>query len=203
MTRRRAPGQHILVFTGRTEVDALPGEGQLRRQAGSADAPSPSPSTTTEVQLRWVSLPREVIVLAVRCYLRYELSYRDVENCSLSEAYPSTRHHLPLGAAVHPAVDRRRPTLLACRRRSLARRRNLKIAGRWVYLYWAVDQYRAAHRCSGVREAGPSSHPPVLHPRLAARPTPQRDDPRPRIDLSPARSMIWHPPRARSWTVCK
>jgi hypothetical protein len=39
----------------------------------------PSSSTYAEVQFRWVSLPREVIVLAVRWYLRYGLSYRDVE----------------------------------------------------------------------------------------------------------------------------
>jgi transposase, IS6 family len=35
---------------------------------------------STEVWFRWVRFPPEVIVLAVRCSLRYGLSYRDVED---------------------------------------------------------------------------------------------------------------------------
>jgi transposase-like protein len=34
--------------------------------------------------------PPEVILIAVRWYLRYGLSYRDLRNCSLSEASRST-----------------------------------------------------------------------------------------------------------------
>jgi IS6 family transposase len=47
-----------------------------------------------------------------------------------------------VGAAVHPAVDRRRTTLSARPRRSLVRRRTyVKISGRWIYLYRAIDQF--------------------------------------------------------------
>jgi hypothetical protein len=110
MTRRRAPEQHILVFAGRTGVDALPGEGQLRRwmqlQAGSADAPSPSSSTSTEVQLRWIPFPVRSSCWRCAATCATDCPTATSKNCSLSEAYPSTRHHLPLGAAVHSAVDR-------------------------------------------------------------------------------------------------
>jgi transposase, IS6 family len=46
---------------------------------GGVYASSPSSSTAAAVEFRWVPVPREVIVLAVRWYLRYGLSYRDVE----------------------------------------------------------------------------------------------------------------------------
>ena len=53
-----------------------------------------------------------------------------------------SRERLSLGAAVHPAADRRGPTLPARGRRSLVHRRDyVKITGRWVYLYRAIDQY--------------------------------------------------------------
>ena len=51
--------------------------------------------------------PPEVIVLSVRGYLRYGLSYRDVEEL-LGERGIEVDHvtDLPVGAAVHPAADR-------------------------------------------------------------------------------------------------
>jgi hypothetical protein len=53
-----------------------------------------------------------------------------------------SRDRLPLGAAVHPAADRR-GTPLPGTRSAIAgfRRDDVKVAGRWVNLYRAIDQY--------------------------------------------------------------
>jgi hypothetical protein len=48
-------------------------------QAGLVDASSLSPGASIEVQLRGFRFPPDVITLAVRWYLRYGLSHRDVE----------------------------------------------------------------------------------------------------------------------------
>ncbi len=61
--------------------------------------------------------PPDVIVLAVRWYLRFALSYRDVEGAARRARHPGRpRHHLPVGAAVHAAAGRRRAALPPCRR---------------------------------------------------------------------------------------
>ncbi|MCW2639583.1 MAG: Integrase [Dactylosporangium sp.] len=39
----------------------------------------PSPLVAAEVCARWIPVPAEVIAVAVRWYLRYSLSYRDIE----------------------------------------------------------------------------------------------------------------------------
>ena len=87
--------------------------------------------------------PREVISVAVRWYLRYGLSYRDVEEL-LAERGVDVDHvtDLPVGAAVHPGVRRGRPA--APPRpgdRWFVDETYVKVAGRWTYLYRAIDQY--------------------------------------------------------------
>jgi IS6 family transposase len=87
--------------------------------------------------------PREVIVLAVRWYLRYGLSYRDVEEL-LAERGVRVDH-----VTVFRWVQRFTPLLIdAARpcRHSLGDRwfvdeTYVKVAGRWVYLYRAIDQF--------------------------------------------------------------
>jgi hypothetical protein len=71
--------------------------------------------------------PPDVIVLAVRWYLRFGLSYRDVEEL-LTERGVEVDHvtRLPVGAAVHAAVGRRRPPLSARRRPALVGGRDLR-----------------------------------------------------------------------------
>jgi transposase-like protein len=64
--------------------------------------------------------PPDVIVLAVRWYLRFGLSFRDVEEL-LADAARFARHRV--GDRWH--VDET----------------YVKVAGRWVYLYRAVDQF--------------------------------------------------------------
>jgi transposase-like protein len=86
--------------------------------------------------------PREVIVLVVRWYLRYGLSYRDVEEL-LAERGVRVDH-----VTVYRWVQRFTPLLIdaarPCRHvtgdRWFVDETYVKIAGRWVYLYRAIDQ---------------------------------------------------------------
>jgi hypothetical protein len=59
----------------------------------------------------------------------------------------------------------------------------VKVAGRWVYLYRAIDQFRSGHRRAALRETGSGGHPPVLHPRAEARLATDRGDHRPGTGL--------------------
>ena len=87
--------------------------------------------------------PREVIVLAVRWYLRYGLSYRDVEEL-LAERGVQVDH-----VTIYRWVQRFTPLLIdaarPCRHipgdRWFTDETYVKVAGRWVYLYRAIDQY--------------------------------------------------------------
>jgi transposase-like protein len=87
--------------------------------------------------------PPEVITVAVRWYLRYGLSYRDVEEL-LAERGIEVDH-----VTVFRWVQRFTPLLIdaarSCRHvpgdRWFADETYVKVAGRWVYLYRAIDQY--------------------------------------------------------------
>jgi transposase, IS6 family len=91
----------------------------------------------------FVRFPSEIIVLAVRWYLRFGLSYRDVE-ALLAErgievdhvaVYRWVQHFTPL------LVDAARPCRHAVGDRWDVDETYVKVAGRWRYVYWAVDQY--------------------------------------------------------------
>ena len=85
----------------------------------------------------------DVITLAVRWYLRYGLSYRDVEEL-LAERGITVDH-----VTVYRWVQRFTPLLIdaarPCRHvpgdRWFVDETYVKVAGRWVYLYRAIDQY--------------------------------------------------------------
>ena len=87
--------------------------------------------------------PREVITVAVRWYLRYGLSYRDVEEL-LAERGVSVDH-----VTVYRWVQRFTPDFVEaarpCRRlpgdRWFIDETYVKVAGRWTYLYRAIDQH--------------------------------------------------------------
>jgi transposase-like protein len=68
--------------------------------------------------------PPDLILVAVRWYLRYALSYRDVEELLAERGIvlDRARHGLPLGAAVYPAAHRRGTTLSARARRPVVHR---------------------------------------------------------------------------------
>jgi transposase-like protein len=87
--------------------------------------------------------PAEVIVLAVRWYLRYALSYRDVEELLAERGivvdhvtiYRWVRRFTPL------LIEAARPCRHLSGDRWFVDETYVKIAGRWTYLYRAVDQY--------------------------------------------------------------
>ncbi|MGH3846418.1 MAG: IS6 family transposase [Pseudonocardiaceae bacterium] len=87
--------------------------------------------------------PREVIVLAVRWYLRYGLSYRDVEELLAERGVPVDH------VTVYRWVQRFTPLLIdaaqPCRHvpgdRWFIDETYVKVSGRWVYLYRAIDQF--------------------------------------------------------------
>jgi IS6 family transposase len=87
--------------------------------------------------------PPEVITVAVRWYLRYGLSYRDVEEL-LAERGIEVDHvsvfrwvqrFTPL------LIDAARPCRHAAGDRWFVDETYVKVAGRWVYLYRAIDQF--------------------------------------------------------------
>ena len=87
--------------------------------------------------------PPEVITVAVRWYLRYGLSYRDVEELLAERGidvdhvtvYRWVQRFTPLFA------DAARPARHATGDRWFVDETYVKVAGRWRYLYRAVDQY--------------------------------------------------------------
>ena len=87
--------------------------------------------------------PREVIAVAVRWYLRYGLSYRDVEE--LLAELGVVVDHVTIYRWVHTFtpefIDAARPARHAAGQRWFVDETYVKIAGRWTYLYRAVDQH--------------------------------------------------------------
>ena len=87
--------------------------------------------------------PREVIAVAVRWYLRYGLSYRDVEEL-LAERGIAVDH-----VTVYRWVQRFTPEFIDAARaarhatgeRWFVDETYVKVAGRWTYLYRALDQH--------------------------------------------------------------
>ncbi len=81
--------------------------------------------------------------MAVRWYLRYGLSYRDVENLLAERGitvdhvtvYRWVQRFTPL------LIDAARPCRHAAGDRWFVDETYVKVAGRWVYLYRAIDQY--------------------------------------------------------------
>jgi transposase, IS6 family len=87
--------------------------------------------------------PPEIIVLAVRWYLRFGLSYRDVEELLAERGievdhvtvYRWVQRFTPL------LVDAARPCRHAVGDRWYVDETYVKVAGRWRYVYRAVDQH--------------------------------------------------------------
>jgi transposase-like protein len=82
-------------------------------------------------------------MVAVRWYLRYGLSYRDVEELLAERGI--TVDHVTIYRWVQRftllLIDAARPCRHAPGDRWFADETYVKIAGRWVYLYRAIDQY--------------------------------------------------------------
>jgi transposase, IS6 family len=87
--------------------------------------------------------PREVIAVAVRWYLRYGLSYRDVEEL-LAERGIEVDHvsvYRWVQAFTAEFIDAARPARHATGDRWFIDETYVKVSGRWTYLYRAVDQH--------------------------------------------------------------
>jgi transposase-like protein len=99
--------------------------------------------TGIAVCVRWFPVPSEVIVVAVRWYLRYGLSYRDVEEL-LAERGIEVDH-----VTVYRWVQRFTPLLADAARftrhspgdRWFVDETYVKVNGVWRYVYRAVDQH--------------------------------------------------------------
>lgn len=87
--------------------------------------------------------PREVIAVAVRWYLRYGLSYRDVEELLAERGL--TVDHVTIYRWVQTFtaefIDAARPARHATGHRWFVDETYVKVAGHWTYLYRAVDQH--------------------------------------------------------------
>jgi transposase-like protein len=84
-----------------------------------------------------------VIAVAVRWYLRYELSYRDVEEL-LAERGIEVDHvtiYRWVQTFTGEFIDAARPTRHATGDRWFVDETYVKVAGRWTYVYRAVDQH--------------------------------------------------------------
>jgi transposase, IS6 family len=87
--------------------------------------------------------PREVIAVAVRWYLRYGLSYCDVEEL-LAERGIEVDHvtvYRWVQTFTPEFIDAARPSRHATGDRWFVDETYVKVAGRWTYLYRAVDQH--------------------------------------------------------------
>jgi transposase, IS6 family len=87
--------------------------------------------------------PREVIAVAVRWYLRYGLSYRDVEEL-LAERGMTVDHttvYRWVQTFTPEFLDAARPARHSCGDRWFVDETYVKVAGRWTYLYRAIDQH--------------------------------------------------------------
>ena len=87
--------------------------------------------------------PREVIAAAVRWYLRYGLSYRDVEEL-LAERGIEVDHvtvYRWVQTFTSEFIDAARPARHCAGDRWFVDETYVKIAGRWTYLYRAIDQH--------------------------------------------------------------
>ena len=87
--------------------------------------------------------PPDVITLAVRWYLRYGLSYRDVEELLAERGI--TVDHVTIYRWVQRftplLIDAARPCRHAPGDRWFIDETYVKVSGRWVYLYRAIDQF--------------------------------------------------------------
>jgi transposase, IS6 family len=118
-------------------------ERALSRQTVVMRTRRPRPATVPQSAFAGFCFPPEVIVLAVRWYLRFALSYRDVEEL-LAERGIDVDH-----TTVYRWVQRFTPLLTEAARpcrhavgdRWQVDETYVKVAGRWCYGYRAIDQF--------------------------------------------------------------
>jgi transposase-like protein len=96
---------------------------------------------TTQAPFKWRHFEAEIILLCVRWYLRYALSYRDLEEIMQERGLHvdhTTMYRWVQSYA--PELERRcRPHLKACNASWNVDETDIKIKKVWLYLYRAVD----------------------------------------------------------------
>jgi transposase-like protein len=115
----------------------------LSRQTTAMRTRYPCPAPVARSAFAGFCFPPDVIVLAVRWYLRFGLSYRDVEEL-LAERGVQVDH-----VTVYRWVQRFTPLLAEAARpcrhgigdRWQVDETYVKVAGRWRYVYRAIDQF--------------------------------------------------------------
>jgi IS6 family transposase len=139
-------------------------------QTGVMRTRRPRPATVPRSTFAGFCFPPELIVVAVRWYLRFALSYRDVEEL-LTERGVQVDH-----VTIYRWVQRFTPLLAdaarPCRHlvgdRLFVDETYVKVAGRWRYVYRAIDRFGQSLTCSsprgGIRwqPTGSSSGPSAL-----------------------------------------
>src|SRR5207344_3205585 len=103
----------------------------------------PRPAPMPRSAFAGFRFPPDVIVLAVRWYLRYGLSYRDVEEL-LAERGIEVDHvtvYRWVQTFTAEFIDAARPARHAASNRWFVDETYVKVAGRWIYLYRAIDQH--------------------------------------------------------------
>jgi transposase, IS6 family len=113
-----------------------------RRRRG-ADTDAVMGSTSGSSAPAGYRFPREVIAVAVRWYLRYALSYRDVEEL-LAERGIEVDHvtvYRWVQRFTAEFIDAARPARHAVGNRWFLEETYVKVDGRWIYPYRAVDQH--------------------------------------------------------------
>src|SRR6266700_1900825 len=96
---------------------------------------------TEQCPFKWRHFQSNIILLCVRWYLRYALSYRDLEEMMQERGlfvdhttiYRWVQHHAP------ELEKRARPHLRACNDSGRVDEPSIKIKKVWMYLYRAVD----------------------------------------------------------------
>ena len=77
----------------------------------------------TTTSFKWRHFEAEIILLCVRWYLRYPLSYRDLEEMMLERGlHVDHTHDLPLGATLRTRIREALPTSSQSDERLVARR---------------------------------------------------------------------------------
>jgi hypothetical protein len=137
----------------------------------------PRPAPIAHSAFAGFRFPADVIVLAVRWYLRFGLSYRDVEELLTERGvevdhvtiYRWVQRFTPLLA------DAARPCRHAVGQRWWVDETYVKVAGRWRYVYRAIDQsgqvvdvfvsHAETPRLPAGSSGGPSAPPRSLRSR--------------------------------------
>jgi IS6 family transposase len=113
--------------------------------------------------------PREVIAVAVRWYLRYGLSYRDVEELLAERGI--VVDHVTICRWVQTFtpefIDAARSARHGAGDRWFVDETYVKVAGRWTYLYRAVDQRGQVIDVLVSNPAGCCGCTGILRPRAA------------------------------------